>query len=151
MQDLSQFEVGSSEYIKAANQNYYQRNKEKEKARTTKWRKDNQAWYKDWAEKNKEKRRANSRKYEYNIAPEEFDRKKAEQDSKCAVCKAEGVFLVVDHNHSCCFERKTCGKCNRGLLCRSCNTAIGLLKESEEILNSAIQYLRSHNGTHVLQ
>lgn len=41
--------------------------------------------------------------------------------------------LGVDHHH-------TTGKV-RGLLCVSCNNAIGLLFESIEILGNAIQYL----------
>jgi hypothetical protein len=135
----------------SANQTYYQRHKEQEKARTTRWRKENPEWYKAYCEKNKEKLRANGRQYEYSITPEEYEQKKQEQDGKCAICRQEAELLVVDHSHSCCEPRrsrakyKTCGKCNRGLLCRSCNTAIGLLKESEEIFLNAIQYLKRWN------
>jgi hypothetical protein len=139
-----------SEATRAASRRYYQKNKEAEKIRSKKWRQDNPEKYKEWAEKNKEKRRAASRRYEYNITPEEYERKKAEQGNKCAICRQETNLLVVDHNHLCCPSRKsragykTCGRCNRGLLCRSCNTAIGLFKESEQVLSSAIQYLKGY-------
>jgi len=139
-----------SEATKAASRRYYENNKETEKARAKKWRQDNPDKYKTWAEKNIEKRRAASRRYEYNISPEEYERKKAEQHNKCAICRQETDLLVVDHNHKCCPPRKsrakykTCGKCNRGLLCRSCNTAIGLLRESEQILSNAIEYLKGY-------
>lgn len=137
-------EVNSQEYKRMAGRRYYFRNKEQEKERCKKWKKENPEKYKQWAEKNKERRRANSRKFEYNIEPEEYEAKKVKQDKKCAICRQETDLLVVDHDHSCCSTRRTCGKCNRGLLCRSCNTAIGLLKESEEILSNAIQYLKEY-------
>lgn len=34
----------------------------------------------------------------------------------------------------------------RGLLCLSCNTAIGLMKDSIEILSRAVDYLTKHRG-----
>jgi Recombination endonuclease VII len=134
-----------SEATKAASRKYYQRNKEAEKARAKKWRKDNPVWYAKYVEKNREKLRAASRKFEYNISPEQYETKKAEQGGVCAICKKESDLLVVDHNHSCCSQRRTCGKCNRGLLCRSCNTLIGLAEESKEILSNAIEYLRGYS------
>ena len=59
-----------------------------------------------------------------------------QQDGKCAICKSEdskGKRFSVDHNH------KT-GEV-RGLLCNPCNVAIGLLKDSPEVIDSAKEYL----------
>jgi hypothetical protein len=39
--------------------------------------------------------------------------------------------LKVDHDHGCCPSVKSCGRCVRGWLCGSCNTAEGLLKTPE--------------------
>ena len=47
----------------------------------------------------------------------------------------------VDHDHSCCSKRETCGKCVRGILCASCNKALGLLKESPIVLQAALEYI----------
>lgn len=57
------------------------------------------------------------------------------QDGACAICATprEPLGLVIDHNH------KT-GKV-RGLLCGACNTGIGLLKDSPDVLDAAIEYL----------
>lgn len=36
----------------------------------------------------------------------------------------------IDHDHACCPTHRTCGKCIRGILCRSCNHALGHLESS---------------------
>ena len=57
---------------------------------------------------------------------------------ECSMCHSEKD-LVIDHCHNS-------GKV-RGVLCRNCNMAIGLMKDSEDTLQNAINYLRSFNGT----
>lgn len=70
---------------------------------------------------------------------DQYDAAYDAQEGKCRICGefaeryGEGR-LHVDHCH-------TSGKF-RALLCGKCNTAIGLLGESKEILHSAIQYLQ---------
>ena len=68
------------------------------------------------------------------------------QDGKCAICEKPEVekrggkvkALAVDHNH-------TTGRV-RGLLCTSCNKAIGLLNEDRDRFLSAVRYLDRHSG-----
>lgn len=63
-------------------------------------------------------------KWTYNLDSQKYD----ELMSKgCAVCGSfEG--LSVDHDHKCCPQKtRSCGKCVRGVLCRKCNWAEGLL------------------------
>lgn len=67
----------------------------------------------------------------------------------CAVCNKpkeenNGFELSVDHDHKCCPDRNSCGKCVRGLLCNRCNRALGLLGDSVEILKKMIAYLQSY-------
>ena len=137
-------EVGSREYARVANRRFYLRNKESEKVRSKAWRKANPEKYAAYVEKNRSKIQANSRRYEYNITEEQFQQKLAEQDNQCAICGQPLVRPVVDHNHACCSQRKTCGKCNRGILCQGCNTIIGLANDSIEALSNAIQYLKGY-------
>jgi len=81
-------------------------------------------------------------KNQYGISKDEFDKRKSEQSNVCLIC-GDRKKLVIDHDHSCCPGKFTCGKCIRGLLCESCNKGIGFLKEDINILLSAISYLFS--------
>jgi SNF2 family DNA or RNA helicase len=76
----------------------------------------------------------------YGITLEEYNRRLEEQNFKCALCLREhdpdGSHhdrLDVDHDHA---TDKV-----RGLLCQKCNKGIGLLGDSPEILQKAIEYL----------
>lgn len=74
----------------------------------------------------------------YGLNPEEFNQLLRDQGYSCPICL--DIFWktpAVDHNH------KT--KERRGLLCKSCNIAIGLLEEDPENLVRAIEYLRKYS------
>ena len=79
----------------------------------------------------------------YGISLEQYNNKLQAQNYCCDICGSSHVehqrmkTLVVDHCH-------TTGQV-RGLLCHSCNIAIGAVKEKEEILMACISYLRSYN------
>jgi hypothetical protein len=76
----------------------------------------------------------------YNITEEQYQNLLTLQKNKCAICTREFVRTPhIDHNH-------TTGAV-RGLLCYSCNGAIGNLQESIEILKNAIRYLESFSNT----
>lgn len=80
----------------------------------------------------------------YGITPEEFDAMKNKQEFRCAIC---GV--VPDSKNSRARDGFSIDHCHvsgrvRGLLCLNCNTGIGMLKESEEILKAAIKYLQNN-------
>lgn len=61
------------------------------------------------------------------------------QGGTCAICHGTATVgrLAVDHCH-------LTGKV-RGLLCTNCNTALGKLKDSKELLLNAINYLEVNN------
>lgn len=70
----------------------------------------------------------------YGINLEQYQTLLKIQFDRCAICKEKkDETLQVDHSHST-------GKI-RGLLCHSCNTAIGLMKDNKNLLNNAINYL----------
>ena len=84
--------------------------------------------------------RNQSYKSAYSITLEDYTNMYNEQEGKCKICSEErnaggNKGLVIDHCH------KT-GKV-RGLLCPSCNSAIGKLKEDPEIFKLAMNYLNN--------
>lgn len=111
----------------------------------------------EWRAKNPEKARASQQKYvennaervirirwksrikaRYGMTEDDYIVMLAAQDGLCAICKSSdpghgNTFFCVDHNHDTGVVR--------GLLCKDCNTGIGMLKDSPTVLRSAIEYL----------
>lgn len=75
-----------------------------------------------------------------NITYEEYERRLAEQNHRCAVCFREAKNfkrnLAVDHDHET--------GAVRGLLCGPCNSSLGLLQESPGIICLLLGYLLKH-------
>jgi hypothetical protein len=73
----------------------------------------------------------------YGLTQADFDRLLEAQGWACGMCREQfegGDAICVDHNHACCpDEKKSCGKCVRGLLCVSCNTALGIIERKYEM------------------
>lgn len=73
----------------------------------------------------------------YNITSEQLVKMLS---SPCEVC-GNTKNLTIDHDHSCCNHRLSCGKCVRGTLCQLCNRAIGQAKEDPKILRLLADYI----------
>lgn len=76
-------------------------------------------------------------RYEYGMTMDDYDRMMKEQNNRCAICrvhvsKVKQTFCV-DHSH---VNNKV-----RGLLCHSCNVALGLLKDNPKVVHRAWLYL----------
>lgn len=76
------------------------------------------------------------------ITPEDLIEKFEFQNEKCAICQCSITIIdsAIDHNH----------KTNefRGVLCKTCNRALGLFGDSPRVILSAYEYLKknSHYG-----
>lgn len=96
---------------------------------------------KRWYQKNKEKVKDTHYKYKFGITSEQYDNKLLKQNFCCAICEKHMAYnkrrLVVDHCH-------TTNKV-RALLCDNCNVLLGHAKDSVEVLQKAISYLKEHN------
>lgn len=107
-------------YIKEYNKTYYAKNREK----ALKWGRDNK------------------RKYilaKYGLTESNFQKMVDEQNNRCKLCASKPkTHLYVDHDH-------TTGKI-RGLLCHSCNVALGLFKDNITTLSNAILYLKGETS-----
>lgn len=93
---------------------------------------------KEWKKRNPDNTWKNHIKTFYGLSKENYLNLLKLQNNKCKICNKEDVkILSVDHCH------KT-GKI-RGLLCRKCNSAIGLFYENIINLQNAINYLQEVN------
>ena len=81
----------------------------------------------------------------FNITDEQYDEMLAKQNSKCVICEKDLLErIAIDHNHSCCEGRYSCGKCVRGILCTNCNLGLGNFKDNPKILIAAAKYLNKY-------
>ena len=84
------------------------------------------------------------RRKKFGIEPHEYDAMLESQDGVCAICKGtcgttpsgNQRALALDHDHAT--------GAIRGILCAHCNRALGLLKDSPDLLAAAHAYLVHH-------
>lgn len=96
--------------------------------------------------------REKQRTIKYTISEERYRRMLEEQAGLCAICKSPPTdrALAIDHDHRCCPDKnRTCGRCIRALLCNNCNMAIGLMRDSAELLSIASTYVASYDTSPV--
>lgn len=78
----------------------------------------------------------------FGMTLEEYDDLLVNQGGGCAICdktpEENGKRLAVDHDHET-------GEI-RGLLCSTCNHALGLMREDPDLLQEAADYLRDYGG-----
>jgi hypothetical protein len=74
----------------------------------------------------------------FGVSAEWYAGKMAQNNGLCEICnKTDGAkALAVDHDHGT--------GAVRGLLCTNCNTGIGSLDDSIEMLEKAISYLKKY-------
>jgi hypothetical protein len=79
----------------------------------------------------------------YGITLKYYNELLIKQGGKCAICRqkcSSGKRLAVDHDHKTGIVR--------GLLCGHCNTALGKLHDSPEVIKRALDYVL--NRTHMI-
>lgn len=87
----------------------------------------------------------------FGLTPESYAAMLEAQGGVCKICKRpetheyQGVVvqMCVDHDHSCCPGKWTCGKCVRGLLCHDCNAGLGYFEDSIQAMLTAVEYLET--------
>lgn len=85
------------------------------------------------AEKNRRNVARNRMENVYGITWERYEEMYTAQGGKCLICSEQKDRLAVDHCHSS-------GRV-RGLLCRNCNVAIGMLGDNPDLVRRALLYL----------
>lgn len=74
----------------------------------------------------------------------------ASQGGICRGCLREpgdGEVFDVDHDRECCPQRRSCGKCVRGLLCRRCNVTLGQVNDEPERLRRLADYIEQWDAS----
>lgn len=91
----------------------------------------------------------------HGMAPEQWAAMWAEQEGHCYLCERplpeNRSKVVIDHDHTCCREKRSCGLCRRGLAHVNCNTWAGLLGEDIALMRRALDnFERAHDTTMAL-
>lgn len=80
----------------------------------------------------------------HGLTEVDYDALSAGQGDACAICRQPCRLgaLSIDHDHACCpAGDRSCGECIRGLLCRTCNVALGNMRDDPTLLRRAAEYL----------
>ncbi len=78
------------------------------------------------------------------LTPERFGQMLESQGCTCAMCRTpfeEDQRICIDHDHACCppkLPSRCCGSRVRGLLCLTCNIALGYIETYSDL---AVTYL----------
>lgn len=96
-------------------------------------------WRKNNPDKVAAQNRKASLKRRYGMNEDEFEQRLAEQGGVCEICGLGNQAdrrMAVDHDHATNLPR--------GLLCMNCNSGLGMLGDSVEMLTKAIAYLQRY-------
>lgn len=118
---------------------YYKNNPNKVKEKNDSQKENRKLFYS--SKKGIESSRRSHLKRNFNITLEEYNEMLIKQEYKCAICGGfetdyRNEVLSVDHCHN---TNKI-----RGLLCNTCNRALGLFKDNKENLINALKYLENN-------
>lgn len=125
----------NKEKISIYHKTYKEKYPDKIKESKKKYKKKNPEKFKKYKKEYQAKRRLNK----FNLSIDDYNILLKNQGSRCAICKKESArTLHIDHDH-------VTGRI-RGLLCVSCNLALGYFKDNSNNLKSATTYLNQSQG-----
>lgn len=124
-EELSAYKKEHRDEIRERNRRYREKNRDKVRAYQKLYRKSRSGFNRNY-----------QLRYHYGISVDDYEKLFIEQDGCCAIC-GKRTKLDVDHCHKS-------GRI-RGLLCRQCNHALGLLYDNPELFKIAIEYLNESN------
>ena len=101
------------------------------------------AYHRDYYRRNREEMRTRAlerhARTRYGLSRADIEAMREKQEGKCLLCgRTPKVPLHVDHCHAT-------GKV-RGLLCGTCNQAIGLLRDDPVLMRAAAKYVEDARG-----
>jgi len=135
----SQLPEERKEHLRAYYRKWHKENRDKSNATRRKYnaKHRDRILAKRRADYNKDERYEKKLKDDFGMTMEDYTNMYEKQKGLCAICGTHQDFqevrMAVDHNH------KT--EEIRGLLCRYCNSGLGLFKDNPSSLISAAEYL----------
>jgi hypothetical protein len=103
----------------------------------------------EWAIANPEKVLAAHRRRVYGLTQEEYERKIAAQAGRCEICGADmhltgEIFKAGSRRIGICLDHCHATGTVRGLLCPSCNKALGYFKDDPVRMRAAADYIERY-------
>lgn len=130
----------NKEYILKRNKLYRDNNKEKISAQKKEWARKNSdnlvIKVREYRRKNRDKTKKWNTKQRYNLDLEDVNNILIKQNNLCKICNDSLTQYHIDHNHKTNFVR--------GILCKKCNTGLGMFRDNTDYLFSAIEYLKEN-------
>lgn len=81
--------------------------------------------------------------HNHKLTRQRFEELLAKHEGMCWACKNRPA-IHIDHDHTCCEGKYSCGKCVRGLLCFCCNTGLGILGDNIDSVQKVLSYLEAY-------
>jgi hypothetical protein len=124
--------------IREARRKHREEHIEQYRERDNKYRKDHPEETRESRRKYREAHPGLNRIRQYGMTLGEHEQRLIEQNGVCAICggNRSKQVLCIDHDHQT--------NNVRGLLCRKCNTMLGMAEDNTEWLRKAADYLESH-------
>jgi hypothetical protein len=118
---------------------YYQEHKEQARINGARWKANN-------AEKIRLKNRKLQVKNVYGLSWEEYELLYNKFSGHCGICGTSLKMVTEKHeqNKAACVDHDHPTGKVRGILCRSCNVALGHFKDSKDRIWNAYKYLEDH-------
>jgi hypothetical protein len=137
--------LANPEKARTIRQKYHIANRSRIYALTKAWRAANPDKVKAQYKRSAKKRTAYQRLKQSGWSQAVWDAAWAQQRGKCPICRRtlrhSGTAhnsAVSDHSHKALRPR--------GILCRCCNTGIGMFRDNPKTLRNAASYIEAHNG-----
>lgn len=134
---------GLTIYCRQCNNQRLKKWREENPDKVKEWRESNPDYKKEWTKKNPD----HNLRRKYGLSQADYNKLLEDQNHVCAICggvNKNGKALSVDHDHSCCPGKNSCGKCIRKLLCEACNFGLGHFKDNPVFLRAATEYVEDH-------
>jgi hypothetical protein len=136
------------ECLRAQHRDWYRRNREHSIAYVKEWQRANaehlNAYRREYNARPERKRKQRDAYYRrtFGISADEFDALLASQGGGCAICGSvpeRAASFHLDHDHLT--------GAIRGILCLSCNQALGHFRDDPVVLQRAAEYVRAGRAT----